>query len=97
MRLFIAVELPLTIKDYLAQLQDKLKNQDATVKWVHESTMHLTLKFLGEVAEKDIEGVKEKLKTVQFEKFTLTLSELGVFPHEKSCEKNNNQYKKIVH
>lgn len=78
MRLFIAIEFE-EISDYLKQLQGQIPEAKATFP----KQFHLTLKFLGEVADDNVDKVKEKLKTVDFESFKLKLDEIGVFPNEK--------------
>ena len=82
MRLFVAVELPKEIKDKLYEFQLKLKPVVKAV-FVHKKNIHLTLKFLGEVERKKVEGIKEKLKNVQVKKFKAGLDGCGVFPNEK--------------
>jgi 2'-5' RNA ligase len=60
MRVFIAIDIDEVIKKALARLQDELlgkadiKKGDA--KWVDPETIHLTLKFLGEM--KDTQAVE---------------------------------------
>ena len=55
MRTFIAIELSREIKEYLIQIQSHLKYSGADVKWVFPENIHLTLKFLGEIAEERCE------------------------------------------
>lgn len=58
--------------------------------------MHLTLKFLGEVSEKQLEAIKERLRKIQFKKFMAKISNGGVFDEDfiriiwikvENCEK----------
>ena len=53
MRLFIAAELPATILDGLALLVEELKEEMRGPRWVRPDGIHLTLRFLGEVAQPD--------------------------------------------
>lgn len=78
MRAFIAIELPEEIKDYLKELQKELMG--IRVSFVKD--FHLTLKFLGEVDEFTLEKIKNKLKEIKFEPFSLKLTNIGVFPNE---------------
>ncbi len=48
-RTFIAVEIPVEVKDRAGQLIDRLRMAPAKVKWVAPAAMHWTLKFLGDV------------------------------------------------
>ena len=81
MRLFLAIELPDEVKDYLFSIKDNFKDW-ARVNWIGKKNLHLTLKFLGNVDEKLINKIIEKLREVKFSKFDLELDNLGVFPSE---------------
>ena len=59
MRAFIAIELSPEIKDSLAQIQSHLKYSGADVKWIETGNIHLTLKFLGDIAD---ESDRRKIK-----------------------------------
>jgi len=50
MRLFVAAELPADLRDRFEALQRKLSEVPLPVRWVKVDGIHLTLKFLGEVA-----------------------------------------------
>jgi len=80
MRLFIAIDLPEQIKTYLKQLQQQLPD----AKLSRAKGFHLTLKFLGDVPENKAKSIKEQLNIINFEKFSLTLTDIGCFPNEKS-------------
>ena len=82
MRLFIAIELSPQIRDTLAQIQSHLKYAAADVKWVEKDNIHLTLKFLGEIAEEKAEKIKAILDEIgsQIRPFEISLKEIGVFP-----------------
>ena len=50
MRLFVAVELPAELRRRFEGLQRELRHAPLPVRWAHADGIHLTLKFLGEVA-----------------------------------------------
>ncbi len=78
MRLFIALDFD-ELKDYFIELQEQLpKDAKLTLTKIY----HLTLKFLGEVPEANIEKIKEQLKKIEFENFKINLDDIGVFPNE---------------
>jgi 2'-5' RNA ligase len=83
-RSFIAIELPDELKLELSQLVAKLKSgEQSWVKWVDPYNIHLTLKFLGNVAVDmldDITGALEKAAQ-GIAPFHLEVKELGVFPN----------------
>jgi 2'-5' RNA ligase len=82
-RSFIAIELPDELKTGLVRLQTRLKTgQHSAVKWVDPSSIHLTLKFLGNIAADKISGITEAMETAteKIPPFHLEVRELGVFP-----------------
>jgi len=82
MRTFIAITLPKEIKDFLARIQDTLKESGADVKWVNPENIHLTLKFLGEVDDATLIKAEYILQEVAKNKnpFYLGISSVGAFP-----------------
>lgn len=81
-RTFIAVELPDSIKVEVENLEASLMKSRADVKWVNPANIHITLKFLGEIALERVavaqEGVRDALDGLS--PFTLSLGRLGAFP-----------------
>lgn len=56
-RTFICLEVPDSIKVRIADLQQTLRRPDAKISWVKPSNVHLTLRFLGDVATLRIPSV----------------------------------------
>ncbi len=83
-RSFIAVELPNDLRAELKRLQAKLKmDEPSGVRWVNPDGIHLTLKFLGDVAVDRIDEVTMAMETaVQgLSSFNLEVKGLGAFPN----------------
>ena len=83
-RSFIAIELPDELKLELARLEARLKsNRQPWVKWVSPEGIHITLKFLGNIAaETTGEITKAMEEAVQgIAPFHLEVKGLGVFPN----------------
>jgi len=80
MRAFIAFEMPEEIKKILLDAQKQINTEKAKIR--SAKAFHLTLKFLGEVEDKKIEGIKSALNGIKFKKFNTILTEIGVFPNE---------------
>ena len=80
MRLFLAIDLPKEIKEYLFELEKKFK--EAKITWVSKKNLHLTLKFLGEVEEKDIPKIKKQIQ-VKAKHLSIHLGNIGFFHHAK--------------
>jgi len=83
-RSFIAIELPEEVKAGLRRLQTELKLPEQTfVKWVAPDSVHLTLKFLGNISPQkvtDITGVMEQASQ-GVNPFQLEVTEVGAFPN----------------
>jgi RNA 2',3'-cyclic 3'-phosphodiesterase len=82
MRLFIAVNFPDTLRQSLWEAAAPLRRGDFPVKWVAPDALHLTLKFLGEVAaEREPELLAGMARAARGAKpFALHLGGFGVFP-----------------
>ncbi len=83
-RAFVAIELPSSVKSALSQLQDNLKQSEhASVKWVDTGSIHLTLKFLGNIATETIPELTKVISEAArgITPFHLELGEMGVFPN----------------
>lgn len=82
MRSFIAIELPDTVKSALLSLQHELKACGADVRWSRPEGIHLTLKFLGNIEERLVDGIVETLKGTcrKFQAFNCEVRGIGVFP-----------------
>jgi 2'-5' RNA ligase len=78
-RLFVAIDLPDAIKQQLLDLQTHIP----TARWAKSEQMHLTLRFIGEVADEQVEPIKSSLATVTASPFDLTLRHVGHFPPGK--------------
>ena len=84
-RTFIAVDIPDEIRERIAAFQDGLKQYRADVKWVRPASIHLTLKFLGDVEEKWIEEVANAVQkaTRGTEPFSVSVCGTGTFPNDR--------------
>jgi len=82
MRTFIAIELSDGVRRELARLQDELRASGADVKWAKPENIHLTLKFLGNVDEDKIGGIKTVLDEIASTllTFEISLFKTGAFP-----------------
>jgi RNA 2',3'-cyclic 3'-phosphodiesterase len=88
-RAFIALELTGEIQDRLKEAQEKLRSSPARLTLVEPALIHITLKFLGEVPEKDLPQVSAALRSVSFSPFPLTVGAVTVNnpkrPHTVWC------------
>lgn len=88
-RSFIAVALPPEIRDKLALIQGRLRaGTPVPVKWVEPGSLHLTLKFLGNISA----GLTGRITAVIGEAargelpLKLGIDGLGVFPNPRHVQ-----------
>jgi 2'-5' RNA ligase len=86
MRIFIAIPLPSTIKEQLARdtalLQPKIKDG---VRWVPNQNIHLTLRFLGESNDIQVQRLTNVMTLIAaLPVFDITANHYGVFPAWKA-------------
>jgi 2'-5' RNA ligase len=83
-RSFIAIELPENIKKELILLQNTLKaGNPSWLRWVSPDSIHLTLKFLGDISSDKIEEITMAVYDAAkgIDSFSLNIDSLGVFPN----------------
>jgi 2'-5' RNA ligase len=84
-RLFIAIDLSPGVRRWLEKARSVLEPgmPAGTVRWVDPQGIHITLKFLGEVAVNRIDGVRAAMGQAVsgVSPFSLTVEGLGCFPN----------------
>lgn len=86
LRCFIAVEIPHEIQQNIHKQTAAIRNEiGGLVRWVPSENMHLTLKFLGDVSQSNVEFLVQMLRNeaAQVACFNLHLAGLGSFPSPK--------------
>lgn len=75
MRLFTAIEIPEDVKDEVVSLYSGSKN----VKWITKENLHITLNFLGDLENWEVDTVQSVLSKIEVNSFTISLSGAGYF------------------
>ena len=84
MRLFVALEIPAAVRENLAALIRDLRILAPRAKWVRAENLHVTLKFIGELADTKLGPIRTALDSVHSNApVTLDFRGLGFFPNEK--------------
>lgn len=83
MRLFVAIPVPLEVRENLVRIVHRLKKYGEPMRWVSKDNFHFTVKFLGEVDGEKISMIGEVIEKVAFsrEQFSIDVKEAGVFPN----------------
>jgi 2'-5' RNA ligase len=83
-RAFVAIELPDGVRTHLARVQGQLRpGHEGVVRWVDPRGIHLTLKFLGNIAEARVPAVVEAVRgaAAGVGHFRLGVGGLAAFPN----------------
>jgi 2'-5' RNA ligase len=87
LRLFVAIPLPTEVKVSLREAQAKLKTilPSGSTAWTKPDSMHLTLRFLGDVAPENLPEISRRLRESLsgFGALELICERLGCFPHPR--------------
>ncbi len=83
MRCFIAIEIPDAIQALLLCVQEELKRNIRGASWVKRGNIHLTLRFLGDVAPNQISTIKNAIEKVANRRppFSMKIGGIGAFPN----------------
>ncbi len=82
MRLFVAIELSEAVRAAMERAQQSLANVDRQVRWTPPEQLHLTLKFLGEVADASVPAVCDagKQAVAGVSALRMSFAGFGCFP-----------------
>lgn len=86
-RVFVAIELSAEILAALEKVQRQLeqKPDGAAARWTDTNSIHLTLKFLGEVPRERLDAITQAMRLAcsRHAPFDLTVAGLGCFPNAR--------------
>ncbi len=107
MRLFLAIDLPPSIKKSLSQQLEKLREEYAFFSWIPEENFHITLHFFGETNK--VNTIKRKVEEALFDADSFILYSIGsdlflnhkivlyiYFRREKKLEELVSKVRKVI-
>ena len=68
----------------MGDVQRALRPLTNTARWVAPESIHITLKFIGEVPEKRVDDIDAALAGLTWKPFTVTVRGVGFFPGTRS-------------
>lgn len=89
-RAFLAVELDENLRAAIEQVQRELRDRisrqlgrDARIQWVRPESIHVTVKFLGDIEEAFVDRIRHVLgpALADTSRFTVPAGGIGVFPN----------------
>jgi 2'-5' RNA ligase len=79
MRTFIAINFQQDVKDRLFNIERSLKSMAERGRFTSKDNLHLTLIFLGEIAEDRVKLAQLCVKNISAPKFDMVVNRLGKF------------------
>ncbi|MDT7041082.1 RNA 2',3'-cyclic phosphodiesterase [Candidatus Nitronereus thalassa] len=86
LRTFLAIDLPSSLHLAIEQKQNQLKSVLPGINWVKSDNLHITLKFLGDTPESQIDDLRQIVEQAVKGtlSFVLTLRGFGAFPDKRA-------------
>ncbi|OPJ55835.1 RNA 2',3'-cyclic phosphodiesterase [Alkalithermobacter paradoxus] len=105
MRVFLAIELSEDIVDNIYSYQNHIKQYSSRGSFTNKENFHITIKFIGEVNEKQLEDIKCGMDEISVDTFILETGRIGYFQRKDKkiiwvgvngeIHKLNNLFKKV--
>ena len=85
MRLFVALDIELEIRERIARFLDGVREFAPDARWVRAESLHLTLKFIGEQPDRKLETIKQAMTGIHSPATSLNFHGYGFFPTARSA------------
>ena len=85
MRTFIALDIPAEIRQRLSQYVDRIRKFAPDARWARIESLHVTLKFIGEVPDARVQEIQTTLAAVKVHAFDVEFKDIGFFPTPRSA------------
>jgi 2'-5' RNA ligase len=82
MRLFVALDIPQSIRTAIEQYVDDLRRITPDAKWVRPESYHVTLKFVGEW-KRDVREIISALEKIEAPPVDIAFRNSGFFPNAR--------------
>jgi RNA 2',3'-cyclic 3'-phosphodiesterase len=80
MRLFVALDIDDNIRGRITTFLAGVSAFAPDARWVRPESLHVTLKFIGEKSEEEVEKIKRALKTIEAGAVEINIRGYGFFP-----------------
>jgi 2'-5' RNA ligase len=82
-RLFVALDLPDTVRHAISELIAKLQAKSRGTRWIKPEDLHITLKFIGHVPDEKLSPIQTALSSIHTaQPVELHFRGMGFFPNE---------------
>jgi 2'-5' RNA ligase len=86
MRLFVALDIDDNIRERIARFIGEVRGFAPEARWVRPESLHVTLKFIGEGSEDDVEKITQALASIEFAAIELNVHGYGFFPGNRAAK-----------
>jgi 2'-5' RNA ligase len=80
MRLFVALDINDAIRTRIARFLDGVRGLAPDARWVRPESLHVTLKFIGEQSDAQVEEIRRALTAIEADSFEMNFRGYGFFP-----------------
>ncbi|MFZ0416574.1 MAG: RNA 2',3'-cyclic phosphodiesterase [Candidatus Sulfotelmatobacter sp.] len=80
MRLFVALDIDDSIRSRIARFLDGVRGFAPGARWARPESLHVTLKFIGEQSEAQVDEIKRALAAIEADHFEMSFRGYGFFP-----------------
>src|SRR5579863_842019 len=80
MRLFVALDINDAIRTRIARFLDGVRGFAPDARWVRPESLHVTLKFIGEQSDAQVEEIRRALTAIEADSFEMNFRGYGFFP-----------------
>lgn len=84
MRVFVAIDIDSAVRDRIATFVNGISGFAPEARWVRAESLHVTLKFIGEKSEAEVESITKALAAVKGESLQIAMRGFGFFPTARS-------------
>ena len=84
MRVFVAIDIDESVRTRIATFIQGVAGFAPDARWVRPESLHVTLKFIGEKSESEVEAIKKSLAEVKGESMDILFRGHGFFPTQRS-------------
>ncbi len=80
MRIFLALDIDTSIREHITRFIEGVSGFAPDARWVRPESLHVTLKFIGEKSEADVDKINKELGSVDSSAVELKFRGYGFFP-----------------
>lgn len=85
MRIFIGIDLDPEVRARISRFLEGIEGFAPEARWVRPESLHITLKFIGEQTQEQVEAIAERLRRVEGSAFEIRIGGYGYFPSAKAA------------